>query len=160
MKIHNSKTRNIYNQEELTIYLKLLNDYGNLDVRKWINSNLKNWFLNKCNVLKEVTISKKSDPSWVQQSIEHGDLQAIDFKSRAFSNLDQDISHALSYLSTLNGRLNHSVEDAIRLANDYVNRIDLKKSEVGETETLYAFKDGYTIKKIYHKEIVGSKGTN
>jgi hypothetical protein len=158
MKIYISKSRNIYNQEELKSYLKSLNDYSKENVRKWIDSNLKNWFIDKCSVLKEVKKAKKSDPSWVHTSIENGDLQAIDFKSRAFSQLDQDISHALSYLSTIDGRLNHSVEDAIRLANEYVNKIDLKKSEVGQTETLYTFKDGYTIKKLLDQKELNREG--
>jgi hypothetical protein len=135
-----------------------LNDYGKENVRKWIDSSLKNWFINKCSVLKEVKKAKKSDPSWVHTSLEKGDLQAIDFKSRAFSQLDQDISHALSYLSTIDGRLNHSVEDAIRLANEYVNKINEKKSEVGQTETLYTFKDGFTIKKLLDQKELNREG--
>jgi hypothetical protein len=135
-----------------------LNDYSRENVRKWIDANLKNWFINKCNVLKEVKKAKKSDPSWVHTSIEKGNLQAIDFQSRAFSQLNQDISHALSYLSTLNGRLNHSVEDAIRLANEYILKIDLKKSETGSTEVMYTFKDGYTIKKLLDQKELTREG--
>jgi hypothetical protein len=61
-------------------------------------------------------------------------------------------------LSTIDGRLNHSVEDAIRLANDYILKIDEKKSEVGSTEVLYTFKDGYTIKKLLDQKELNREG--
>jgi hypothetical protein len=61
-------------------------------------------------------------------------------------------------LSTIDGRLNHSVEDAIRLANDYILKIDEKKSEVGHTETLYTFKDGFTIKKLLDQKELNREG--
>jgi hypothetical protein len=61
---------NIYNLDELHSYLeRLVKQFPKENVKTWIFSNLKNWFLNTYEKVKLVEEIKKGDLSWVIKGV-------------------------------------------------------------------------------------------
>jgi hypothetical protein len=143
MKIYISESRNIYNLDELQKYLADLSErFPKENVKMWIFSNLRNWFLNKCETIKKVTKARKGGSRMGFKSNTKFYFVFFRLKSRSFN---KDPDHALGYLSTLKGKLNNSVEDALKAGEKYIEELNKKASDKeGQTETLYTFKDGYT----------------
>jgi len=81
MKFIKLYARNIVNNDKVKEYLlELSKNIEKPEIKKWINSNLKNYIQNDLETVKKVTKFKDSDPDWLKDSVKNGTALEVEFK--------------------------------------------------------------------------------
>jgi len=72
--------RNIVNNDVVKEYLKkLFKNIYKPEIKKWINSNLKNYIQEDLDTVKKVTKYKENDPDWLKKGVEEGTALEVEF---------------------------------------------------------------------------------
>lgn len=164
-KYHLIVGRNIVNQDEISKFLSSFS-HGEPHIEKWLNSNLRNWILNKS---KEVIPHAPSlkDPAWVEKALSRGD-KLYDFKPS--EDLKNKISHLIDYFKSKKPRLDRmSAEDAFKNLEVWDKSAEKKalkerKKVLKETtqesgvETLKKYPSGYSWVEVKTAEALTREG--
>lgn len=160
---------NILNVEDVDVACNSIIDtcfikgIDNENIKKWVESNIKNYFLRSKNNLKTVKSLPTNSPQWAKENLANGKpvhVFEIQHKER------EKLIHCLDFLKSLDDK---SLENANRMSiqdvevksKEWLEKLLLNeesKQDLENTETIISFDDGWKIVKLLNKAAYRREG--
>jgi len=157
--------RNIVNKETVKEYLlELSKNIDIVEVKKWINSNLKNYIQEDLETVTKVTKYKESDPDWLKDGVKEGTALEVELKD----GFKEKVLLILNYFNSLPTKeLNKLSKVSFNVADTksylwkqkitYENSQDIPE-ESKDVRIVRKYKDGYKWVKILTEKSLQREG--
>ena len=150
--------RNVLFSKRTEDFLKGLQDRAaNINVKKYIKSNLRNWLINSFKGVKRVNKAKSSDPDWLKAALERGE----DVYNLSLSSKDMEtISHWVDYLNTLNGDISRiSIPQLEKKVKEWEESFAKQKADEEDgIELVHRYSDGFSWVRVFGKDSLNREG--
>ena len=149
--------KNIYNQSYIKEFIKGLHP-ANDNVKKWLNSNLRNFIINDYDNIEPV---RSAPEEWAQRAIDRNELFNVVF-DRDFIN---KINHVVDYLNTLQTDISKmSVPEAVSNTDKWSKTFAKQKIKTTDEvenidiKTIKTYSNGFSWVKVLSEDALAREG--